>query len=37
MDGISSFQGLGLSTQDCSTILQHAEHQLGTLHAALGC
>ena len=37
MDGISSFQRLGLSTQDCSTILQHAEHQLGTLHAALGC
>lgn len=37
MDGISSFHRLGLSTQDCSTILQHAEHQLGTLHAALGC
>jgi HD-like signal output (HDOD) protein len=37
IEGISSFQRLGVNTQDCSTILQHAEHQLGTLHAALGC
>ncbi len=37
MDGISSFQHLGLTAQDCATILRHAEHQLGSLHAALGC
>ena len=37
MDGVSSFQRLRLSVQDYSTILQHAERQLGTLHAALGC
>ena len=37
MDGINSFQRIGLSSQDCSAVLRHAEHQLGTLHAALGC
>ncbi len=37
MDGISSYQHLGLSAQDCSSVLQIAEHQLGSLHAALGC
>lgn len=37
MEGISSFQRLALSAQDCSIILQHAEQQLGSLHAALGC
>src|ERR1700678_3352957 len=37
MEGISSFQRLGLTAQDCAAILQHAEHQLGSLHAALGC
>jgi HD-like signal output (HDOD) protein len=37
MDGISSFQHLALTAQDCATILRHAEHQLGSLHAALGC
>lgn len=37
MDGISSFQRLGLTAHDCASVMQHAEHQLGTLHAALGC
>jgi HD-like signal output (HDOD) protein len=37
MDGISSFKRLGLTAQDCAAVLRHAEHQLGTLHAALGC
>ena len=37
MEGISSFQRLGLTAQDCAAVMQHAEHQLGTLHAALGC
>ncbi len=36
-NGVSSFLRLGVNAQDCSTILQQAEHQLGTLHAALGC
>lgn len=37
MDGIGSFQRLSLTAQDCAAIMHHAEHQLGTLHAALGC
>jgi HD-like signal output (HDOD) protein len=37
MDGIISFQRLGLTTQDCANVLKHAEHQLGSLHASLGC
>src|ERR1700733_6546820 len=37
MDGINSFERIGLSSRDCSAVLRHAEHQLGTLHAALGC
>lgn len=37
MDGISSFKRLGLTAQDCAAVLRHAEHQLGTLHATLGC
>ncbi len=36
-DGINSFHRLGLSPQDCTSVLRHAEHQLGSLHAALGC
>lgn len=36
-DGISSFPRIGLNAQDCGAILQHAEHQVGSLHAALGC
>ncbi len=34
---INSFARLHLTTQNCSEILKHAEHQLGSLHAALGC
>jgi HD-like signal output (HDOD) protein len=37
MDRVNSFQRLGLTAKDCAAILQHAEHQLGALHAALGC
>jgi HD-like signal output (HDOD) protein len=36
-DKIKSFARLHLTSQDCSEILRHAEHQLGSLHAALGC
>jgi HD-like signal output (HDOD) protein len=34
---IKSFARLHLTSQNCSEILRHAEHQLGSLHAALGC
>ena len=37
MEGVSSYQRMGLTAQDCAAILMHAEHQLGALHAALGC
>jgi HD-like signal output (HDOD) protein len=37
MEGIHSFKRLHMSSQDCSEVLRHAEHQLGSLHAALGC
>ena len=37
MDGIHSFRRLALKPQDCADILKHAEYQLGTLHATLGC
>jgi HD-like signal output (HDOD) protein len=36
-DSIKSFAKLHLTPQNCSEILRHAEHQLGSLHAALGC
>jgi HD-like signal output (HDOD) protein len=36
-DGIKSFARLHLSAQNCAEIIRHAEHQLGSLHAALGC
>jgi HD-like signal output (HDOD) protein len=36
-DGIHSFRRLALTTQDCADILKHAEYQLGSLHATLGC
>ncbi len=36
-DGIKSFARLQLTPQNCAEILRHAEHQLGSLHAALGC
>jgi hypothetical protein len=37
MDGIHSFRRLALTAQDCAAILKHAEYQLGSLHATLGC
>jgi HD-like signal output (HDOD) protein len=37
MVGIHPFHRLGLSAQDCADILKHAEYQLGSLHAVLGC
>lgn len=37
MEGISSFQRLALTGQECAATMQIAEHQLGALHAALGC
>jgi HD-like signal output (HDOD) protein len=36
-DSIKSFGRLHLTPQNCAEILRHAEHQLGSLHAALGC
>jgi HD-like signal output (HDOD) protein len=36
-DRIKSFARLHLTPQNCAEILRHAEHQLGSLHAALGC
>jgi HD-like signal output (HDOD) protein len=36
-DGIKSFARLHLSAQNCAEIIRHAELQLGSLHAALGC
>jgi HD-like signal output (HDOD) protein len=36
MEGINSFQALGLDEQDCGAILTHAEYQVGSLHDALG-
>jgi HD-like signal output (HDOD) protein len=37
MDGIGSFQRLALTSHECASLMQIAEHQLGSLHAALGC
>jgi HD-like signal output (HDOD) protein len=37
MQGIKAFTRLHMTSQDCSEVLRHAEHQLGSLHAALGC
>jgi HD-like signal output (HDOD) protein len=37
MGGISAFARLHMTPQDCAEVLRHAEHQLGSLHAALGC
>src|SRR5258708_9540713 len=36
-NSIKSYGRLHLTTQNCAEILRHAEHQLGSLHAALGC
>jgi HD-like signal output (HDOD) protein len=37
MQGINAFQVIGLTEQDCTTILTHAEYQLASLQDALGC
>jgi HD-like signal output (HDOD) protein len=37
ISGIHSFQRFGFTTQDCTEILKHAQYQLGSLHAELGC
>ena len=37
MVGINSFARLHMSTHDCAEVLRHTEHQLGSLHDALGC
>jgi HD-like signal output (HDOD) protein len=37
MEGINSFARLHMTSHDCAEVLRHAEHQLGSLHAALGC
>src|SRR5260370_5228254 len=36
-NSINSYGRLHLTTHNCAEILRHAEHQLGALHAALGC
>ena len=36
-DGVHSFSRLSLTAEDCADILKHAEYQLGSLHATLGC
>jgi HD-like signal output (HDOD) protein len=37
VEEIPAFGMIGLSDQDCTTILTHAEYQLGSLQDALGC
>jgi HD-like signal output (HDOD) protein len=37
VESLASFATIGLSAQDCTTILTHAEYQLGSLQDALGC
>jgi HD-like signal output (HDOD) protein len=37
VDSIGAFATIGLSVQDCATIMTHAEYQLGSLQDALGC
>jgi HD-like signal output (HDOD) protein len=37
VEGATAFSTIGLSEKDCSTILTHAELQLGSLQDALGC
>jgi HD-like signal output (HDOD) protein len=37
VESIASFATIGLSAQDCATIMTHAEYQLGSLQDALGC
>jgi HD-like signal output (HDOD) protein len=37
MEGIGAFPAMQLSDQDCAAVLSHAERQVGSLQAALGC
>jgi HD-like signal output (HDOD) protein len=37
MAGITSFQAVGFTPEDCVTTVKHARYQLGSLHEALGC
>jgi HD-like signal output (HDOD) protein len=37
ISGIHSFQRFAFTAQDCAEILKHAQYQLGSLHAELGC
>jgi HD-like signal output (HDOD) protein len=37
VDALAAFATIGLSAQDCATILTHAEYQLASLQDALGC
>jgi len=37
MNGATAFQNIGLSEQDCLTVLNRAQHQISSLHEALGC
>ena len=37
VQGVPAFAAIGLSAQDCSEILLHAEYQLGSLQDTLGC
>ena len=37
VESLAAFATLGLSSQDCTTILTHAEYQLSSLQDALGC
>ena len=37
VETLAAFTTIGLSAQDCTTILTHAEYQLGSLQDALGC
>lgn len=37
ISGIHSFHRFGFTAQDCNDILKHAQYQLGSLHAELGC
>ena len=37
VESLAAFATIGLSAQDCTTILMHAEYQLGSLQDALGC
>jgi hypothetical protein len=37
MGAAKSFGRLHLTSQTCAEVMRHAEHQLGSLHAALGC